>query len=59
MEQEGKTHQVPSAMQTGQQYGMVTMDQSLAELCRSGLVTFDSAMQRALDPGTLKTLVGR
>jgi twitching motility protein PilT len=59
MLREGKTHQMTSAMQAGSQYGMVTMDQSLADLHRRGLVSLDMALQRAVDPNTLKTLLGR
>lgn len=59
MIREGKTHQLMSAMQAGQQYGMVTMDQSLADLHKRGLVTFDYALQRAVDPNVLRTLTGR
>ncbi len=59
MIREGKTHQLMSAMQAGQQYGMVTMDQSLADLHRRGLVTLDYALQRAVDPNVLKSLLGR
>lgn len=56
---EAKTHQVPTAMQTGNQHGMTTMDQSLADLCRRGLITFEMAMQRAVDPSNLRTLLGK
>jgi len=35
---EGKLHQIPSAMQTGQQQGMVTFDMALAELQKRGLI---------------------
>ncbi|MCE5191031.1 MAG: type IV pilus twitching motility protein PilT [Actinomycetia bacterium] len=59
MIREGKTHQLMSAMQAGQQYGMVTMDQSLADLHRRGRVTFDHALQRAVDANVLRTLIGR
>ncbi|MDZ4655517.1 MAG: type IV pilus twitching motility protein PilT [Coriobacteriia bacterium] len=59
MIREGKTHQLPSAMQAGHQYGMVAMDQSLAELYRQGLVSLDCTLQRAVDPNILKTLLGR
>lgn len=58
MIREGKTHQLMSAMQAGQQYGMVTMDQSLADLYRRGLVTLDYALQRAIDPNVLRALLG-
>jgi twitching motility protein PilT len=46
---EGKTHQIYSSMQSGGQYGMVTMDQSLANLVRRGLVTRDAALEKAAD----------
>ncbi|GAV31514.1 tfp pilus assembly protein, pilus retraction ATPase PilT [Coriobacteriaceae bacterium EMTCatB1] len=56
---EGKTHQLTTAMQSGQQYGMVTMDQCLAELCRRGLISAETALQRAIDQNTLKQLLAR
>jgi twitching motility protein PilT len=46
---EGKTHQIYSSMQSGGQHGMVTMDQSLANLVRRGLVTRDAALEKAAD----------
>jgi twitching motility protein PilT len=59
MIREGKTHQLMTAMQAGQQYGMVTMDQSLADLHRRGLITLEYALQRSADPNILNTLLGR
>jgi twitching motility protein PilT len=56
---EGKTHQIYSAMQAGARHGMRTMDQSLAELVRSGRVTFDMALERATNPDDLRRLLGR
>jgi twitching motility protein PilT len=44
---EGKTHQIPSAMQTGGAHGMQTMDAALADLVRAGKITRDLALQRA------------
>jgi twitching motility protein PilT len=55
---EGETHQFPSAMQSGGQYGKVTMNQSFAELHRRGLASLEMALQRAGDPNTLKSLLG-
>lgn len=51
---EGKTHQLSTAMQTGSQYGMVTMDVALADMYLRGKITLDAAIQRAVDPNTLK-----
>jgi twitching motility protein PilT len=41
-----KTHQIYSIMQTGGQYGMQTMDQSLALLVRQGRITQGVALDR-------------
>ena len=44
-----KTHQVYSLMQTGSQFGMQTMDQSLATLVQRGVVSVDMALDRCRD----------
>ena len=54
---EGKTHQIESAVQTGSKYGMKTMDMSLAELYRKGVISFETAMIYAVDNETLKRLI--
>jgi twitching motility protein PilT len=55
---EGKTHQIPSAMQTGSNVGMQTMDAALAQLVRSGKITQRLAEQRSSTPDELKRLLG-
>ena len=55
---EGKTHQIYSSMQAGARYGMVTMDQSLAGLVRSGQVTMDVAVERCSNEDDLRRLAG-
>ena len=55
---EGKTHQMYSAIQAGKQFGMVTMDQSLADLVRAGRVTYEVALERANQPSEFKQLAG-
>jgi twitching motility protein PilT len=47
---EGKTHQINNFIQTGKQYGMQTMDSSLAQMVRSGLVSMQDARNRCVDP---------
>ena len=47
---EGKIHQIPSAMQTGQKVGMQTLDMALIELVRKNLVTIEEAESRTLTP---------
>ena len=54
---EGKTHQIYSAMQAGAQYGMQTMDQSLASLVRSGKVAMGTAVERSSNEDDMRRLV--
>ena len=56
---EGKVHQIYSSMQAGARFGMRSMDQSLAELVRTGKITYDSAVERAANPEDLRRLLGR
>jgi len=56
---EAKTHQLQTAMQTGHQYGMVTMDESLADKYRRGLISYDMALTQAVDSAVLKQLLGK
>jgi len=55
---EGKTHQIYSVMQTGQQYGMVTMDSTLADLVRRGVISLELAQRRSSAPDQLNRLLG-
>src|ERR671933_476813 len=54
---EGKTHQIYSLIQTGGQYGMQTMDSSLAGLVRAGKITMAVAETRSSQPTELRRLV--
>ena len=54
---EGKVHQIYSAMQGGGKYGMQTMDQSLAQLVRSNVITMDVALERCHHEDDLRRLV--
>ncbi|MDH7601499.1 MAG: type IV pilus twitching motility protein PilT [Armatimonadota bacterium] len=51
---EGKSHQIYSAIETGAQYGMQTMDKSLADLYRNGIITLEEAEARSIDRENLK-----
>jgi twitching motility protein PilT len=55
---EGKVHQIYSIMQAGGRFGMQTMDQSLANLVRSGLITQQLAYERCHDAEELNRLIG-
>ena len=55
---EGKTHQIYSALQTGGQFGMQTMDTSLAHLVREQMISRDLAESRSSSPEELRRLMG-
>ncbi len=46
---EGKTHQLDTVIQTGASEGMQTMDRTLAKLVKTGVVSYDSAREYAVD----------
>ncbi len=56
---EGKTHQIYSAMQAGGAMGMQTMDQALANLVKSGAITYEIALERCANAEDLRRLLGR
>lgn len=51
---EGKTHQIYSAIETGAQHGMCTLEASLAELVKDRLITLEDAFGKANNPDTLR-----
>jgi len=55
---EGKTHQIYSALQTGGQFGMQTMDAALAQLVREHKITRELAEARSSAPEELRRLMG-
>jgi twitching motility protein PilT len=54
---EGKIYQIYSMMQAGGKFGMVTMDQTLAALVRSGKITLESAVERCTSEEDLRRLI--
>jgi twitching motility protein PilT len=56
---EDKAHQIYSIIQTGGKLGMRTMNQSLFDLYRAGLISYDEAMSRTTDPEDLKRTFAR
>ncbi|HWJ62022.1 MAG TPA: PilT/PilU family type 4a pilus ATPase [Acidimicrobiales bacterium] len=55
---DGKVHQIHNAMMSGRKLGMQSMDDSLADLVRRGLVTLEQAQRRAQNPDELSRLIG-
>ncbi|MBQ1539974.1 type IV pilus twitching motility protein PilT [Candidatus Saccharibacteria bacterium] len=54
---DGKTFQLDTAIQTGAEEGMQTMDRTLAKLIQTGVITYDSAREYAVDINELNRLV--
>jgi twitching motility protein PilT len=46
---EGKTHQLDTIIQTGADQGMQTMDRTLVKLIQTGVITYDSGREFAVD----------
>ena len=54
---EAKTHQIASMIQTGSRQGMISMDHSLANLVKKGLVTREAAAERAYNTAEFNSLL--
>ncbi|WP_313563886.1 type IV pilus twitching motility protein PilT [Ruminiclostridium cellobioparum] len=54
---EAKTPQINSCIYNGAQYGMHSMDTSLANLYRAGKISYESACQSAVDLDNLKKIL--
>ena len=55
---DGKVQQIPNTISSGRRLGMQTLDDSLAELVRSGAVSSEEALKRARDPQGLAGTLG-
>jgi twitching motility protein PilT len=54
---EGKTHQIPSMIQTGKKYGMILLDDSIMELYSKGQISSEEAYAKANDKGRFRPLL--
>jgi len=54
---DGKTHQIPSSIQTGTAFGMVTMENRLFELIQKRYIDVEQALEMANYPDVLKRLI--
>lgn len=54
---EGKTHQIPSMMQTGRRMGMITMDEAIVQLAREGRITRQMAVEFAQNPEAMESMI--
>jgi len=55
---EGKPHMIYGAIDTGAQFGMVSMDKSLAEAIKRGLVDPEVALAKAHSPDQVRMVAG-
>ncbi len=58
MIREQKVHQIYTAMQSGYNVGMQTMDQALANLVKANIVSYQEAFSRAINPEEFNRIVG-
>jgi len=54
---EGKTHQIPSMIQTGKKYGMILLDDSIMGLFTKGMISSEEAYAKANDKGRFRPLL--
>jgi len=54
---EGKTHQLPSMVQTGKKYGMVLLDDSIMELYKKGMISAEEAYAKSNEKGRFRPLL--
>lgn len=54
---EGKTHQLEAVIQTGAEFGMQSMDKTLAGLVHTGTISYDEARNYAVDLDELDRLM--
>lgn len=54
---EGKTHQLQSLIQTGNKYGMQTMDMSISQLYKEKIISYEAAMTYCMDRDLMSKLI--
>ncbi|MBR8828346.1 MAG: type IV pilus twitching motility protein PilT [Gomphosphaeria aponina SAG 52.96 = DSM 107014] len=54
---EGKASQIYSAIQTGSKLGMQTMEQALATMVKSGMISFEEGISKSAKPDELQRIV--
>jgi twitching motility protein PilT len=54
---EGKSHQIPSMIQTGKKYGMQLLDDAIMELYQKRLITADDAYAKANDKSKFRPFI--
>ena len=55
---DNKTFRIPSDIQTGSKYGMLTLEAFLVDLYSRGIITYEEVMSKAQDPQMVLQLLG-
>lgn len=55
---EGKSHQIPTSIQTGAKYGMQTMDNALLKLARQGIISHEACLTSSIDYDYVRSQMG-
>jgi twitching motility protein PilT len=55
---EGKTYQIDNMIYTGGSIGMISLEKSIAELVKSGLISLENALNYTVHPDELKQMMG-
>jgi twitching motility protein PilT len=54
---EGKTHQIPSMIQTGKKYGMILLDDSIMDLFKKVIISADDAYAKSNEKGRFRAML--
>ncbi|MGD8256060.1 MAG: type IV pilus twitching motility protein PilT [Desulfobacterales bacterium] len=54
---EGKTHQLPSMIQTGKKYGMMLLDDSIMDLYKKGMISAEEAYAKSNEKNKFRPLL--
>jgi twitching motility protein PilT len=54
---EGKTHQIPSMIQTGKKYGMILLDDSIMDLFKKGFISAEEAYAKSNEKGRFRAML--
>jgi twitching motility protein PilT len=54
---EGKTHQIPSMIQTGKKYGMILLDDSIMDLFKKGIISAEDAYAKSNEKGRFRAML--
>jgi twitching motility protein PilT len=57
MIRENRTHEIDTAIETGMEHGMISINRSLIELVRAGEITIDDAKRYSTNPNGLEGLL--